>query len=348
MNYYDILGVKKDATQDEIKKAYRKKAVEHHPDKGGDESKFREAAEAYETLSDDSKRKEYDVYGNNPNPFGNGGGGFRGHGFSMEDIFSRFGDVFGGNQFGGNQRPPQRKGNDLRVQMSITLEEVFKGVQKKVKYKRQNVCNSCSGKGGSGERTCSGCNGFGRKNYTQQTPFGTISQTVTCNDCGGNGRQVTNRCGSCNGHGTQDKEEIVEINIPRGAYSGMGMTLQGYGNHIRSGIPGDLQVIIEEIPHDKFKRVSSDLNCEESISISDAVLGTTIEIDTFSGKQTLNVLPGTESGKIVRIHGRGLPTISPSGQTVGVGNLDIKLNIKIPKNLSAEQQKLFELLRNCE
>jgi len=346
MNYYDILGVSKDASTDEIKKAYRKKAIEHHPDKGGDESKFRESAEAYEILSDDSKRREYDTFGSNPN-HRNGGGGFQAHGFSMEDIFSRFGDVFGGNPFGNySQRPVQRKGNDLRVSLKLTLEDIFRGTTKKVKYKRHNACASCQGKGGTNERACTGCNGFGKKHITQHTPFGSISQTMTCNDCLGSGKQVTNRCGSCNGHGVQDREEIVEITIPRGIGNGMTMNLQGHGNYIRDGIAGDLLVNIEELPHEKFIRDNSDLVCEQDISIADAVLGRDIELDTFYGPQRLSILPGTESGKILKIHGKGLPTIGSNGQTIGVGNLVIKLNIKIPKNLDAEQRKIFESLRN--
>ena len=346
MNFYDILGVSKDASQDEIKKAYRKKAVEHHPDKGGDESKFREAAEAYETLSDDNKRREYDMFGGNPN---RNGGGFKAHGFSMEDIFSRFGDVFGGNPFGNfGQRPQQRRGNDLRVQLSITLDEVFKGVTKKVKYKRNKPCGSCNGHGGQGEKTCHGCNGFGRRNFTQTTPFGQISQTMTCNICNGVGKEVTKICNSCNGNGVIINEEIVDIQIPRGAMNGMVLNLQGHGNFVKSGTSGDLHVSIEETPHSKFKRDGSDIHFDESITISQAVLGSQITVDTFYGPQLIAVLPGTESGKVVKIHGKGLPTMGQNGQTVGVGNLFVKLNIKIPKNLDAEKTKIFETLRNLE
>lgn len=341
MNYYDILGVGRDASIDEIKKAYRKKAIEHHPDKGGDESKFREAAEAYETLSDEQKKREYDMYGGNPNR-----GGFQGHGFSMEDIFSRFGDVFGGNPFGNySQRQPQRKGNDLRVSLKLTLEEIFKGTTKKVKYKRYNSCQSCNGAGGHGERACSGCNGFGRKNITQHTPFGTISQTMNCNQCQGSGKQTINSCNSCQGQGIQDKEEIVDITIPRGIAAGMTMNLHGHGNYTKGGLAGDLLVNIEEIPHDKFRREGSNLHCQETISISDAVLGRHLNIDTFYGEQSLNIIPGTESGKVMTIFGKGLPTIGPNGQIVGVGNLVITIKVDIPKQINIEQRKIFETLR---
>jgi molecular chaperone DnaJ len=347
MNYYDILGVDKNSSQDDIKKAYRKKAIEHHPDKGGDEARFREAAEAYETLSDDQKRREYDMFGQRPN--GGNSGGFRGHGFDMDDIFSRFGDMFGGNPFGNfSQKPQSRRGNDLRVQLQVTLEEVFRGTNKKVKYKRNVQCDSCRGMGGTDERGCSGCSGFGRKNVTQQTPFGTISQTMICNQCGGSGREVKNKCGTCNGHGTQQKEEIIDINIPRGVISGMALNLQGQGNHIRGGQPGDLHVLIEEIPHAKFRRESSDIHCEEWITISDAVLGGQFELETLQGHQSVAILPGTESGKVVKISGKGLPTLAGNGQIVGVGNLYIKLNIKIPKLLDEEQTKIFESLRKLD
>jgi len=346
MNYYDILGVTKDASIEEIKKAYRKKAIEHHPDKGGDESKFREAAEAYETLSDDGKRKEYDVFGGTRR--GNNGG-FQGHGFSMEDIFSRFGDVFGGNPFGNfNQRPPQKRGNDLRVSLKLTLDDIFRGVTKKVKYKRHNACVSCNGNGGHGEKTCNGCNGFGRKNFTQHTPFGTISQTMACNDCQGSGKQVSTRCNSCNGHGVYDKEEVVDINIPRGVMNNMTLNLQGHGNYIKGGVAGDLHVHIEELPHDRFRREGSDLHTDIWINISDAVLGGQKDIETFYGPHQIAILPGTESGKVIKVHGKGLPTMGSNGQTVGVGNLVLKFNIFIPKNLNVEQTKIFENLRNFE
>lgn len=345
MNYYDILGVDNNASIEEIKKAYRKKAIEYHPDKGGDESKFREAAEAYEVLSDDNKRREYDMYGGRkPNH-----GGFNGHGFSMEDIFSRFGDVFGGNPFGNfNRQAPQRKGNDLRVSLKLSLEEIFRGTVKKVKYKRQAPCSKCKGLGGNNEKVCIGCNGFGRRNFTQHTPFGTISQTMNCNECSGTGKQVIDKCNYCNGHGTIDKEEIVEINVPRGIVNGMTMNLQGHGNYIKGGIPGDLQVLIDEMPHEVFRRDGNDIHLDLWINISDAVLGGQKEIKTFYGNQQIAILPGSESGKIIKIHGKGLPIMGQNGQTVGVGNLIVKMNIFIPKNLSIEQTKIFESLRNVE
>lgn len=343
MNYYDILGIQKDASTEEIKKAYRKKAIEHHPDKGGDESKFREAAQAYEILSDEQKRREYDMFGGNPP---NRGGGFQTHGFSMDDIFSRFGDIFGGNPFSNHQNHQNRRGNDLRVSLKLSLDEIFKGTSKKLKYKRSNLCQNCNGKGGHGERTCGTCNGFGRRNITQHTPFGTISQTMNCNDCQGSGKQITSRCDQCNGHGVQDKEEVVEINIPRGVMNGMTLNLNGHGNYVKGGSAGDLQVHIEELPHEKFKREGNDLHCDEWISISDAVLGGQFDLDTFYGKQQIAILPGTESGKIIKVHGKGLPILGSNGQTVGVGNLVIKLNVKIPKNLDIEQRNIFEKLRS--
>jgi len=284
------------------------------------------------------------MYGQNPNR-----GGYKAHGFSMEDIFSRFGDVFGGNPFGNfGQSPPQRRGNDLRVHLTLTLDEIFRGVNKKVKYKRQQSCQSCRGIGGQGEKTCHGCNGFGRRNFTQTTPFGQISQTMMCNICQGSGKEVSNRCGTCSGHGTIESEEIVDITIPRGVMNGMTMNLQGHGNYIKNGIAGDLQVLIEEVAHNKFRREGNDLHCEEWITISQAVLGDSMKIESFYGEQQLAILPGTESGKIVKVHGKGLPVMGSSGSTVGVGDLYVKFNVKIPKALNEDQAKIFEKLRTLE
>jgi molecular chaperone DnaJ len=339
-NYYDILGIDKNASQDDIKKAYRKKALDHHPDRGGDEVKFKEAAEAYETLSDDQKRREYDTYGSNPNRG-------RSQGFNMDDIFSQFGDIFGGNPFGGaftNQRP--RRGNDLRVQMQVTLEEVLTGSTKKVKYKRQHVCTPCNGKGGTDVRHCTTCGGQGVRTMTQQTPFGSISQTVPCNSCGGAGTKVMNRCNSCGGGGTIAKDETVDINIPKGVGSGMSLNMSGYGNHVKDGQPGDLHVLIDEMPHEKYKREGNNLICEEWISISDAVLGVNLKVQTLQGESTLQIFGGCESGKTFSIPGRGVPYITRNGYTEGAGSLFVKVNISIPKSLNERQREIFAELKS--
>ncbi len=350
MSYYDILGINKDASQEEIKKAYRKKAIEHHPDKGGDESKFREAAEAYEILSDENKKREYDTYGSvggGGNPFG-GFGGFggrhQGHGFSMDDIFSQFGDIFGGRY--GQPRPKQRRGGDLRVQLSLTLEEVMLGSNKKVKYKRQTPCSPCNGKGGSDTKSCLACNGTGQRTVTQQTPFGIITQTMACNNCGSSGRVVHNPCKSCNGEGTKITEEVVEINIPKGAVSGMNFTMSGNGNHVRDGIPGDLHILIDEIKHAKFRREANDLHCEQWISIPDAVLGTSLNIDTVLGMKRIEITPGCESGKVITLPGQGIPVLGNDGNNYGSGSLYIKVNVEIPKNITEEEREIFNRLRN--
>jgi len=338
-SYYEILGVDKSASQEDIKKAYRKKALEYHPDRGGDELKFKEAAEAYETLSDEGKRREYDT-------FGSRGGRSNSRGFDMNDIFSQFGDIFG-NPFGGaftNQR--QRRGNDLRVQMSVTLEEVLTGTTKKVKYKRQNVCSPCNGKGGTDVRVCTTCGGQGVRTMTQHTPFGSISQTVPCNGCGGQGSTVKNRCGACNGQGTMAVDEVVDINIPKGVASGMSMNMAGYGNHVKDGQPGDLHILIEELPHSRYKRENNTLICEEWISISDAVLGTNLKLQTLHGDSVLQIFGGCESGKTFTIPGKGVPFISRNGYTEGPGNLFVKINVKIPKTLNERQKELFSELKN--
>jgi molecular chaperone DnaJ len=214
----------------------------------------------------------------------------------MNDIFSQFGDIFG-NPFGGaftNQRP--RRGNDLRVQMQVSLEEILTGTTKKVKYKRQHVCSPCNGKGGTDVRTCTSCGGQGVRTMTQQTPFGSISQTVPCNHCGGQGSNITNRCSQCSGSGTVAKDETVDINIPKGVGSGMSLNMNGYGNHVKDGQPGDLHVLIDEMPHPRYKREGNNLICEETISISDAVLGTNLKVETLHGESTLQIFGGCESG----------------------------------------------------
>lgn len=337
-NYYDILGVDKNASQDDIKKAYRKKALEYHPDRGGDEVKFKEAAEAYETLSDDQKRREYDMYGGRPPGQG-------GRGFNMDDIFSQFGDIFG-NPFGGaftNQR--QRRGNDLRVQMSVTIEEIFTGTTKKVKYKRQHPCAPCNGKGGTDVRTCTTCGGQGVRTVTQHTPFGSISQTMPCNICGGQGRTIVNRCNTCGGSGTVAKDETVDINIPKGVANGMSLNMNGYGNHIKDGQPGDLHVLIDEAPHSRYKREGNNLICEEWISISEAVLGTNLKVQTLHGESTIEIFGGCESGKLFTIPGKGIPMIQRNGYTENPGSLVVKVNVTIPKSLSKRQIEIFNELK---
>jgi molecular chaperone DnaJ len=342
MNYYDILGVDKNATQEEIKKAFRKKAVEYHPDKGGDENKFREASQAYESLSDEKKRREYDAYGSGGNPFGGGGNPFgrhQSHGFNMDDIFSQF---FGGGQ---ESRPRQRRGNDLRVQLTISLEDAIMGTNKKVKYKRQTPCSTCVGKGGNDLKSCLACNGSGQRAVTQQTHFGIMTQTIPCNNCGASGQVVSNPCKSCNGDGTKLTDETVDINLPKGVAGGMSLSMSGYGNHVRNGQPGDLQILIDEIKHPKFRREGNDLYCEEWISIPDAVLGTRVNISTPHGDLDFDVNPGCESGKVFRLAGKGIPVLTNDGRNHGSGSLYVSVNTKIPKKISDEEREIYSKLQ---
>jgi molecular chaperone DnaJ len=342
-DYYNILGVDRNASQDDIKKAYRKKALEHHPDRGGNEVKFKEAAEAYETLSDDSKRREYDTFGKTGRNAGSS------QGFNMNDIFSQFGDIFGG-AFGGafsNQR--QRRGNDLRVKLSLSLEEIITGVTKKVKYRRQSTCDPCGGRGGTDVRPCQTCGGAGVRTVTQHTPFGTISQTIPCNHCGGAGKFVHNRCGACQGNGTVLKDETVDIAVPRGVSDGINLNMRGYGNYVKDGEPGDLHVVVEEIPHERYKRDGNNLFCDNWIEIPEAVLGTVLTVNTPYGESRLEIFSGCESGKVFTIPGRGTPNITPMGNTEPAGSLFVKVNVRIPKSPTEKEKLLYiDLLKELK
>jgi len=340
MNYYDILGIDKSATPDEIKKAFRRKSMETHPDRGGDESKFREVSEAYEVLSDEGKKAEYDRFGS----VGGGGNRFQTHGFSMEDIFSQFSDVFGG---GSRYNQYQvRKGQDLRVQLNVTLEDVFAGGTKKIKYKRQTQCKPCNGKGGTDVRDCPSCRGTGQRTTSQQTPFGMFQQTVPCTECNYTGKKVNNKCNSCKGDGTVLTDETVEINVPKGVSNGITLKMSGYGNHIRDGHPGDLHVVISESRHPKFRREGNDLYCEEWITIPEAVLGTKIGIDTLAGRISVDVQPGSESGKTFSFPGKGTPQLMGNGSYHGHGTLFVRVHVTIPKKITEEEANLYNQLRN--
>lgn len=339
-NYYDILGVDRNASAEDIKKAFRKKAVEHHPDRGGDEEKFKEASMAYEVLSDNEKRQSYDVFGSNP-------GRQQSHGFNMDDIFSQFGDIFGGNPFGGGQRGQRiRKGQDLRVQILVSLEDVMNGSSKKVKYKRQKPCGPCAGKGGQDSKTCLSCNGSGQRKITQQTPFGVISQSIPCNNCNSSGRVISKKCVSCSGEGTVMGEELVDINIPQGVASGMTLTMPGYGSHIRDGNPGDLHVLIDEIKHPKFRREGNDIHFDEWVTIPQAVLGTQLNVKTLRGDVNIKVDAGCESGRVFSFPQKGIPQLSQNGQVYGFGDLHIKVNVKIPKAITEREKELYNELQN--
>ena len=345
-DYYSILGVDKNASQDEIKKAYRKAALKYHPDKNnGDpesEAKFKEAAEAYDVLGDESKRSNYDRFGSaEGNPFGGGSGGF-GHGFSMDDIFSQFGDIFGG--FGrSSNRPQQSRGSNLRIKVSLNIHEILKGTVKKLKYNRQQPCQTCNGKGGTEETNCSPCNGSGRRTIVQSTPFGQIRQETICGECRGKGKQIKNKCGVCHGEGTSPKEEIVDVDIPAGLGNGMQLTMKGYGNAIRDGVAGDLLIIIEEIREDYFRREGNSIICEKEISIIDAICGSSLNVKTPHGDLPITIEPGTEHGRIIRIARKGIPDIN-----YGLGDLLVLVKLKIPKNISDDERSLLQTLKESK
>ena len=338
MSYYDILGVNKNATQDEIKKAFRRKAVEHHPDKGGSEEKFKEVSEAYEILSDDEKRKNYDRYGKEGNPFGNSGGGG-----GFEDIFSQFSDIFGRGF--NHQRRQVRKGSSLRVQIQVTLEEVMKGCTKKVKYRRQKPCQPCSGRGGDQIKNCLGCGGSGVKNFTQNTPFGQIVQSGACGNCSGTGKVVSIPCRNCVGSGVINQEDIVDIQLPKGVANGMSLTMEGGGNHLRDGVPGDLQILIEEIKHEFIRREGNDLHIDEWITIPEAVLGSRKSINIIDGKLNIEIQPGCESGKVYTFAGKGTPILNQNGNVYGNGSLYVKVNVKIPKKVTDNEKIIYQKLQ---
>lgn len=347
-DYYKILGVDRNATSEEVKKAYRKMAMKYHPDKNnGDidsETKFKEAAEAYDVLSNPEKKSNYDRFGTaDANPFGGGGGnpfGGFGHGFSMDDIFSQFGDIFGQNKGGGRWAQKKRKGGDLRLKVSLTIQEILKGVTKKVKYKRQDSCKTCNGKGGTDVRDCMPCSGTGRRVVVQNTPFGQIRQEHGCPDCGASGKKVANPCGVCRGEGTVPKEEIVSVDIPAGVSSGMVLSMQGYGNYVKDGIPGDLQILVEELREFYFKREGNNLLVEKEVSVIDAIIGSQVKVKTPHGDIPITIQPGTEHGRQLRVVGKGIPDVN-----LGLGDLIVKVSLKIPKNVTQEEKEVLEKLK---
>lgn len=350
-DYYAILGVQKGASDEEIKKAYRKMAMKWHPDKNPDnpeaESKFKEAAEAYDVLSDGQKRSNYDRFGTaDGNPFAGGGGGNPfggfGHGFNMDDIFSQFGDVFGGRFNSGQQWGARKaKGGDLRIKVSVTIEEVLKGAKKKLKYKRQQSCQSCSGKGGTNVKPCIPCNGSGRRVVVQNTPFGQIRTESTCPDCQGSGSKLSNVCGACRGDGTKLIEQVVDVEIPAGISSGIVLSMQGFGNDIKDGFPGDLQIFIEEIKEHYFTREHNNLLVKKEISVIDAIIGSNAVVKTPHGPIPISIEPGTFHGKKIRVVGKGIPDLN-----LGLGDLIVEISVKIPKDITLDEKYLLEKLKN--
>ena len=356
-DYYEILEVSKSASPDELKKAYRKQAIKFHPDKnpGNKESeeKFKEAAEAYEILSDAEKRRRYDQYGHAGVGGQQGFSGFGG-GMSMDDIFSHFGDIFGGafgdsfgSSFGGGGRSRRtvNQGSNLRIKVKLTLEEIVNGVEKKLKVNKYIKCNTCNGtgaKGGSSYHTCSTCNGSGHVTRVTSTFLGQMQTTSACPHCGGEGQVITDKCIDCAGNGIIKGEEIISVKIPAGVADGMQLSMGGKGNAAaRSGNPGDLIVQIEEIPHELFEREGNNLLYEHYINFVDAVLGVTAEIPLIDGKVKIKVEPGTQSGKILRLKGKGVPSVNSYEPR---GDLLITVQIWTPKILSKEERSTLEKL----
>lgn len=356
-DYYEILEVSKNASADEIKKAYRKKAIQFHPDKNPGnkeaEEKFKEAAEAYEVLSNEDKRRRYDQYGHAGVGGASGGGGFGG-GMSMDDIFSHFGDIFGGGFGGfggfGGSRGGQRvnKGSNLRVKVKLTLQEIANGVEKKIKVKKYVSCSHCKGTGaanGSSYSDCSTCRGTGQVTRISNTILGQMQTTSTCPTCQGEGKIITHKCAECNGEGLMRQDEVVTIQIPAGVEEGMQLSVSGKGNAARrGGINGDLLVLIQEEAHPELIRDGSDLIYNLVMSVPDAILGAAVEIPTVEGKVKVKIEGGTQPGKILRLKGKGLPEINGYRR----GDLLVRINVYIPKDLSKEDIRLVEKLRESE
>ncbi|MDR1592033.1 MAG: molecular chaperone DnaJ [Prevotellaceae bacterium] len=354
-DYYEVLEVSKTASVEEIKKAYRKKALQYHPDKNpGDkiaEEKFKEAAEAYEVLSNANKRQQYDRFGH-AGVGGAAGGDFGG--MSMDDIFAQFGDIFGGHfggafrgfsgfsGFGGNGRQPVNHGSDLRIKVSLSLNEIATGIVKKVKVNKLNMCSHCGGSGAKdshSSKTCHTCNGSGVVTQVQRTILGQMQTQNVCPTCGGSGHIITDKCTVCNGEGVMRGEEMITINIPAGVQEGMQLSMRGKGNAARrGGIPGDLYVVIEEEPHKELIRDGNDLIYNLLLDLPTAVLGGTIEIPTVDSRVKVKIDRGTQPGKVLRLRGKGLPDVN----RYGTGDLLVNIGVYIPETLSTEERRIFE------
>lgn len=355
-DYYEILGLGKSATTDEIKKAYRKVAMQYHPDRNpGDktaEEKFKEAAEAYEVLSDVDKKAQYDRYGH-AGVSGNGRGGFGG-GMNMEDIFSQFGDIFGDDLFGsffgggqrsrGGQRARGVRGSNLRVKLKLTYEEIAKGVTKNIKVKKYVPCTTCGGSGAKDKgsvQTCGTCGGSGQVRKVQNTFLGQMQTVTTCPTCGGEGTTVTAKCTSCKGEGRIFGEETVSIDIPAGVQEGMQLSIGGKGNAgERGGVAGDLIVLIEEEPHKELHREGLNVAYDLYLSFTDAVFGTQIEVPTIDGRAKIKIPAGTQSGKIFRLKGKGFPAVNSYQK----GDQLIHVNVWTPQHITSEEKAMLEKL----
>jgi len=355
-DYYEILGVSKSATSEEIKKSYRMLAIKYHPDKNPDdpsaEEKFKEAAEAYEVLSTPEKRQRYDQFGHQ----GANGGGFGGGGMNMEDIFSQFGDVFGGSGspfesfFGGGgsgRGRGVRKGSNLRIKLKLNLEEIANGCEKKIKVKRQITCDDCNGTGAKNGavQKCTHCNGTGQVRKVVNTMLGQMVSATTCSHCNGEGTTITNKCTTCHGQGTVEKEETITIKIPAGVVDGMQLSMSGKGNMPpRGGVAGDLLILIEEIEDEQLKRDGLNIVYELYVTFFDAVFGTNVEVPTVDGKVKIKIDPGTQSGKILRLRSKGLKDVNSYQK----GDQLIYVNVWTPQSLTKEEKELLSKLKDSE
>ncbi len=358
-DYYEVLGVSKTASDDEIKKAYKKMAIKYHPDRNpGDkeaEEKFKEAAEAYDVLRDPQKRARYDQFG----PEGvHGAGGFGGQSMNMDDIFSMFGDIFGGHGFGGfgggfgggRARKPQFRGGDLRLKVRLNLQDIATGVTKKFKVKKKVTCTHCHGSGAEGSNateTCPTCHGNGYVVKTQQSIFGMMQTQGVCPTCGGEGTIIKNKCKVCGGEGVVDGEEVIEVKIPAGVADGMVVNVPGKGHAARrNGVPGDIQVYIEEEPSKELLREDNNLIYNLLLDIPTAALGGSAEIPTIDGKVKIKIEPGTQPGKVVRLRGKGLPAVQ--GYGYGTGDLIVNISVYVPETLNREEKKALESMQKSE
>jgi molecular chaperone DnaJ len=357
-DYYEVLEVSKTASAEEIKKAYRKKAIQYHPDKNpGDktaEEKFKEAAEAYEVLSDENKRSRYDQFGH-AGLGGAAGGGYSG-GMTMEDIFSHFGDIFsegfgggfsgfGGFRSGGGTQV--NRGSDLRVKVKLTLKEIATGIEKKIKVKKYVACPHCKGRGAENEQsysTCSTCRGKGHVTQVMNSIFGQMQTSAVCPNCHGEGKIITKKCTHCYGEGIVKDEEVITINIPAGVEEGMQLSVRQRGNAARrGGINGDLLVVIEEEAHPELIRDQQDVIYNLILTFPQAALGSTVEVPTLDGKAKIKVEPGTQPGKVLRLKNKGLPSVN----RYGTGDLLINVVIYVPENLTKEQKDALSKMENA-
>ncbi len=358
-DFYEILGVPKDASDDQIKSAYKKLAIKHHPDKNpGDkaaEEKFKEAAEAYDVLRDAEKRAQYDRFGHAAfeGPQGGPGGGFQGGFSNFDDIFSRFSDIFGDSMFGGmfggggqgGRRGGPQRGQDLQVRVKLTLEEIAEGVSKKIKIRRLEPCRTCDGAGGKGRRTCATCGGMGQVKQVSQSLFGQMINVVSCPKCDGTVHSFEEACRGCQGSGLERQEVTISVQIPAGVAEGNYLTLRGEGNKgPRKGPPGDIVVLVEEQEHDLFHRDGQNLYAEARVPYTTATLGGSIRIPTLEGDVDLKVPAGTPSEKVFALRGKGMPGLHGRGR----GDLFVKLQVRVPDKLSGRQKELLEQLRECE